>query len=154
VNKTIKIKTLKFCLKKLEMSEKKNAYNMLMLPRREQSEYIKLRVLYRDALEGKIENNMEKIGFFENYVLPSLAKQCEVTVNGICRKKYACLFPDCVSKKTLLHDGTEKPTFVDMQKYFRHLTTAHDQLLPGGGQFIIKILYKNIQFSDEETQND
>ena len=119
------------------MSEKKNAFNMLMIPRREQSEYIKLRVLYRDALEGKIENNMEKIGFFENYVLPSLAKQCEVTVNGICRKKYACLFPDCVSKKTLLDDGTEKPTFVDMQKYFRHLTTAHDQLLPGGGQFIL-----------------
>jgi hypothetical protein len=80
VNKTIKIKTLKFCLKKLEMSEKKNAFNMLMIPRREQSEYIKLRVLYRDALEGKIENNMEKIGFFENYVLPSLAKHCEVTV--------------------------------------------------------------------------
>jgi hypothetical protein len=40
-------------------------------------------------------------------VLPSLAKQCEVTVNGICRKKYACLFPDCVSKKTLLDDETE-----------------------------------------------
>jgi hypothetical protein len=44
---------------------------------------------------------------------------------------------DCVLEKTLLEEGTEKPTFVDMQKYFRHLTTAHDQLLPGGGQFIL-----------------
>ena len=51
---------------------------------------------------------------------------------------------DCVLEKTLLEEGTEKPTFVDMQKYFRHLTTVHDQLLTGGGQLFypkIRVLF-------------
>ena len=64
-------------MKKLEIIEKKNAYNILMLPWRDdkkvQSKFIKLRVLYRDTLEGRIENNLEMIEVFENYVSPSLS---------------------------------------------------------------------------------
>ena len=110
-----------------------------------------LRIQYRDALEGRIENDPAKIAYFEAYVLPALAKKVPITINGITKEKFVCLDPDCIDRKRFnpnlvnkqqlslapTNDRYDmKPSFVDKQKFYRHLTTMHDQQLPGGGSFI------------------
>ena len=110
-----------------------------------------LRIQYRDALEGRIENDPAKIAYFEAFVLPALAKKVPITISGITREKYVCLDPNCldgkrfnpnlVNKQQLSLAPTNdsydmKPSFVDILKFYRHLTTMHNQQLPGGGIFI------------------
>jgi hypothetical protein len=86
-------------------------------------QYYALRGIFTTQMLSSIENDENKIKFFYENILPSIATQ--VALHGEKSKKWICTLIEC-----------NQASFVHKNEYIEHVIETHGHDLPGDGEFL------------------
>jgi hypothetical protein len=103
-------------------------------------QYYELKGIFTNQLLSSIENDTQKINFFYENVLPSIATQ--VALFGENVKKWVCTLKEC-----------NQASFESKNDYIRHVIEIHGSELPGKGEFLINNRLLTFYENNSETHN-